>query len=500
MTRDRALACCGLLLAACAELCSTGLLGLSGWFISACAVAGAATFSSFSYLAPSGGVRAFALARVGGNYSKNLVLHAAALRRAFVARTDLFHRAAEGRSDGTWSGEFLDRGMTDADTTGMALINATTPTVVAAATATTGALAVGLASSPVTAIVLAAGAVVTAWVAHRTARTDEQRTRATLRAESVTATDAWPEMASLGATPQLAARTIASFGQLDIARDTVDRHRRSTDLFSGLTGVATVAATIVCCLGTDPATFVFVALTAVGVVAQTEQLSAAAQARTAAAEAHHRLVTPHSRETVPAIHAWATEKDIGFDEYALPPTVLRRARVVRAHIPRGGTLVITGRSGSGKTTLLRTLAAALRQLDPTGDRPTVTAVTADEHLFTGTLGSNWRLADPTVTDADINRHLAELWLDRSGLTADTPVGPGNRKPSGGELRRVYLGRAMATRPHVLIVDEPTTGLDEPTAQHILDILTKLPDTTVIIATHEPPTSPRSRHMSTLPLD
>ncbi len=70
------LAAGGLVLAVVAELSSAGLLGLSGWFISACAVAGAAAFGSFSYVAPSGGVRAFALARVAGNYSKRLVLHA----------------------------------------------------------------------------------------------------------------------------------------------------------------------------------------------------------------------------------------------------------------------------------------------------------------------------------------------------------------------------------------------------------------------------------------
>ncbi|MFI6744151.1 hypothetical protein ACIBI9_65795 [Nonomuraea sp. NPDC050451] len=78
--RARALAGAGLALAVIAELSSAGLLGLSGWFISACAVAGAATFSSFSYIAPSGGVRALALARIAGNYSRRLTLHAAALR------------------------------------------------------------------------------------------------------------------------------------------------------------------------------------------------------------------------------------------------------------------------------------------------------------------------------------------------------------------------------------------------------------------------------------
>ncbi|MGN9838293.1 ATP-binding cassette domain-containing protein [Nonomuraea sp. H19] len=509
----RALASAGLVLTVIAELSSAGLLGLSGWFISACAVAGAATFSSFSYLAPSGGVRAFALARITGNYSKRLTLHAAALRRVATARAELFHRAAaadRGHLDGMWSGDLLDRSMADADTVGMALIQCTAPAAVAAAMAVTGVLAIALATSIAPAAVLAAGLGIIALVAYRTssaAHPAEQHTRKALRAETVTTTDAWAEMASLGAAEQLAARTTAKFSQLDAARDAAGRRQLCKALLTGLVGVATVAATIVCEIGTDPATFVFVALMAVGVVAQAEQLGVAAEARTAAAAAHQRLMvnapshTPDDM-TVPAMRSWAAEQVIGFDGYLLPPTALRPGRVIGAQVTRNGILVVTGRSGSGKSTLLRALASSMRQsFAPDDNRPAVTAIAADDYLFSGTLGSNWRLADPGMTDEDVDARLTQLWLDRSGLTARTPVGPGGRDLSGGELRRVYLGRALVTRPHVLIVDEPATGLDDQTAQHILGILANLPDTAVVIATHELPASLRSLdHVSTLLLD
>ena len=100
-----------------------GLFGLSGWFISACAVAGAATFSSFSYIAPGGGVRAFALTRITSNYSKRLVCAPPPCGRSPLARPGLFDRAAatdRARVDGMWSGELLDRSMADADSAGMA--------------------------------------------------------------------------------------------------------------------------------------------------------------------------------------------------------------------------------------------------------------------------------------------------------------------------------------------------------------------------------------------
>ncbi|MFF4274227.1 ATP-binding cassette domain-containing protein [Streptomyces sp. NPDC001536] len=510
--RGSSLAAGGLVLAVVAELSSAALVGLSGWFISACAVAGAATFSSFSYVAPSGGVRAFAMTRVAGNYSRRLVLHAAALRRIAAARSGLFDRAAvgeRGQEDRLWSGELLDRGMADTDSAGMALIESTTPVVVTAVLTVAAVLAVAASTSVVPAAVLAAGVAVMAVTAHRapgTAGEAEQRTRKALRAELVTAVDAWTELASLGAAEQLAARTTARFTRLATARATAGRRRHLTELGGGLIGTATLIATVATEGAPDVPTYVFVVLLSLGVLAQAEQLAAAAEARATAKAAHHRLTTTAPLTTsAPAaaeIRSWSTERGIGFADYALPPMALRPGRVLGATVPRGTMLVVTGRSGSGKSTLLRALTASLRQgAEGRDGRPAVVAVAPDDHLFTGTLGSNWRLADPALTDDEIDERLAELLLNDSGLTATTAVGPGGRQLSGGELRRVYLGRALARHPHVLIVDEPTTGLDERTARHVLGILQSLPDTTVVLALHAVPEwLDASPHMTRLPLD
>jgi len=511
----RTLAIAGLALAVAAEACSVGLLGLSGWFISACALAGAATFSSFSYIAPSGGVRAFALARIAGNYSKRLVLHAAALQRVATARADFFDRtAATDRADraAVWSGELLDRSMADADSAGMALIESVAPVTVTAAMTAAGVFAVALAASGATAALLAAGIGFTAMFAYRmpgTALASEQRARKVLRAEVVAAVEAWPEMASLGAAGQLAARTTARFGQLDTARAAVTHRRRRTALITGLVSVTTLTATIASTINASPhpATVVFTALIAVGAMAQAENLPTAAKARATAAAARHRLsaiaTSPALSEAVaPAMWSWATEEAIGFDGYLLPAIARRPERVLSAQVVRGGMLVVAGRSGSGKSTLLRALAASLRRSLETRDgRPAATVVAADDYLFTGALGANFRLADPAMTDDEVDQRLADLWLDRSGLTANTRVGAGGRNLSGGELRRVCLGRALATRPHVLIVDEPTTGLDEQTAQHILRNLAHLPGTTVVAAVHAMPALLTSDdRVSTLSLD
>ena len=63
-----------------------------------------------------------------------------------------------------------------------------------------------------------------------------------------------------------------------------------------------------------------------------------------------------------------------------------------------------------------------------------TAVLADGYLFTGTVASNLRLANPTANDDDISDLLASMLLDRTGLDPGTKIGVGGRSLSGGKQR------------------------------------------------------------------
>jgi ATP-binding cassette, subfamily C, bacterial CydC len=486
----------GLALAVLAEACSVGLLALSGWFIASSAVAGAAAYSLFSVMNPSGGVRAFAVSRIAANYGGRDVLHCAALRRITAARLRFYDRAAaEPGAHGAWSGQLLDRVMADADTEGMALIQATTPIVTAGTMTAGGCLVFALAGYPLTAAIVAAAGVACAALAGATARRagDPARTRGALRAELVTAVAAWPEMASLGALDQLTERSLDRLAAFDRGQF---RHAAATARTQGIvrvTKAAALVATVALAMERrgSVSTLVFLTLLAAGVLGNAERLVAAMQARALARQATRRLDTAGNEETgarPPTFRITHNRDGLTVTDYQLPATPARDARQIGFTIPLGQTLFVIGASGSGKTTLLEAIGAALRE----AATAVVAAVLADDYLFTGTVAGNIRLADPAATDNDVDQLLTGLLLDRGQVGPATMTGPGGRDLSGGEQRRLHIARALATQPDILLIDEPTTGLDTTTGVHVLaEIRRRLPHAVLVIAMHKRPADPRA---------
>jgi ATP-binding cassette subfamily C protein CydC len=427
-------------------------------------------------------VRAFALGRIATGYASRVVLDAAALRRISAARLGFYdHAAADPATHGTWSGQSLDRVMADADTTGMALIQATAPVTVAVAMTAGGCLVIVLAGYPLVAMVLAVAAACAALAILAARRTDDgSRTRGALRTELVTAIGAWTEMASLGATDQLAHRTLQRlvnfesqrFLQAVTSARTLGAARAVTAAALALT-VALAAAR-----GASVATLVFIVLVAAGVMGNAERLVAATQAWTCSNQGGQRLASVGSDKArrpghvLPALRATYDRRGLTVSGYRLPDTPTRTARQLEFAVAPGQTLVVT-------------------------------AVLADDCLFTGTVATNIRLANPTASDDDINDLLATMSLDRTGLHPSTEIGASGRDLSGGEQRRLHLARALATHPDVLLIDEPTTGLDTSTAAHVLKaIRRRLPHAVLVLAMHEPPAAPDplGSAWSTMPLD
>src|SRR5579864_2366564 len=122
----------GLCLACLASLAAVGQLGLSGWFITTSALVGLLGITTFSFLFPSGSVRAFALLRTAARYGERVVNHQATF--IFLARLRVlcFARAAHLPLPSITryrSGDLLTRMMADIDTLDQLLVRILVPTL-----------------------------------------------------------------------------------------------------------------------------------------------------------------------------------------------------------------------------------------------------------------------------------------------------------------------------------------------------------------------------------
>jgi thiol reductant ABC exporter CydC subunit len=177
---------------------------------------------------------------------------------------------------------------------------------------------------------------------------------------------------------------------------------------------------------------------------------------------------------------------------------------VSLDLPPGRRIALVGPTGCGKSTVA---ALLVRFLDPvagsvtldgvdlralTGDqvREMVTLVDAEAHLFDTTIEANLRVARADATDDQLRAALrAACLLDFvDGLPdgLDTRVGERGTALSGGQRRRLALARGLLRDPRILVLDEPTEHLDEPTAREITaDLLAATRGRTVVLITHRP---------------
>src|SRR5439155_11002340 len=129
-----------------------------------------------------------------------------------------------------------------------------------------------------------------------------------------------------------------------------------------------------------------------------------------------------------------------------------------------------------------------RDLDLATLRQQVSLVLQDAVIFHGTVADNIRYADPEASDERVMEvaeaaHVTEF-LDRLPNGLDTIVGERGATLSGGQRQRICVARAMLADAPILILDEPTTGLDHESENFVLDGLAQLSrDRTTIVISH-----------------
>ncbi len=119
-------------------------------------------------------------------------------------------------------------------------------------------------------------------------------------------------------------------------------------------------------------------------------------------------------------------------------------------------------------------------------RQAMSVVPQRVHLFSATLRDNLLLAAPEADDAHLSATLEKVGLEKllqdGGLNGW--LGEGGRQLSGGELRRLAIARALLHDAPLMLLDEPTEGLDAATESQILHLLADvMRDKTVLMVTH-----------------
>ncbi|QIY96808.1 ABC transporter ATP-binding protein [Streptomyces sp. S1D4-11] len=169
----------------------------------------------------------------------------------------------------------------------------------------------------------------------------------------------------------------------------------------------------------------------------------------------------------------------------------------------GELVIVTGPSGAGKSTLSKLLT---RFYDPTAGvvcldgvplpdvsleflRENVALLPQETLILHGTIRENIECGRPGATQADIERAatdaVAHDFISALPDGYDTEIAPGTATLSGGQLQRIAIARAMLRAAPVLVLDEPTAGLDSIAARRVVQPLRHLmAGRTTIMITHD----------------
>ncbi|MFP1725175.1 heme ABC transporter ATP-binding protein/permease CydC [Lonsdalea quercina] len=511
----------GVVLAIVTLLASIGLLTLSGWFLAGSALAGLAGLYTFNYMLPAAGVRGAAITRTVSRYFERLVSHDATFRVLLHLRVYIFSRIlplSPGGLSRFRQADLLNRLVADVDTLDHLYLRVISPLLSALVVIVAVAFGLSWLDSTLAmtlATIMLLLLVIMPPVFYRTGQPiGEALTQ--LRAQYRLQLTAWlqgqAELTIFGSLVSFRHR----LDQLENRWLSRQRQQATLSALSQSLIILSSGLTVTLILwmaangvggDTQPgaliALFVFASLAAfeaLGPVANAFQHIGQVAASAVRVDQLMKLapaVVFTAEGPAPASHATLTLDNVSFTYPDQPLPVLQH---ISLSLQPGEHIALLGKTGCGKSTLLQLLTRAwdcregaislngspLSAWSEENLRSMMSVVPQRVHLFSDTLRQNLRLAAPEASDEVLTQVLQQVGLahllEQEGLNAW--LGEGGRQLSGGEQRRIGLARALLHPAPLILLDEPTEGLDAETEQRMLQLLREhCKDKTLLVITH-----------------
>lgn len=517
----------GGVLALVATLAGIGLISLAGWLITACALSGLAAPDGiavgFNYMQPAAEIRALAIIRTAGRYAERVLTHEATLRVLSTIRVWLFERLVNLsvlQSNQLRSGDYLSRLTREIDHLDAIYQRLLLPVVIATLGAVGMVCLLQLYAAEATWIVLllyVSAMIIIPCIFYNVSQRYAQRLITVIAELRVRLLDQFQGLAELIAYRQLEQFQSAGIQILETQISLQRQQHRILSRANALNAfVVQLAPFVLLIIGAnlyqqqqlfgEHWVMLLLCLMVIFelVLAMNQTAQQFATTKTAAARIK-ALAEPSD-----AVKAQVPKCNLENSHISLQQLCFRYPGQENAvlhslslEIPVGRKIAIIGESGVGKTTLLKLL---LGDISPQAGRLMLSGIhykelnrqqilqhigvlTQRNQLFATSIRDNLLIGRPEANNEQLNNALSMAGLKQflkylpTGL--ETWLGEDGARVSGGEARRIALARVFLKDAPVLLLDEPTEGLDQDTEAKIVQALKQYSrDKTVILITHK----------------
>jgi len=510
----------GIVLSTITMLASITLLTTSAWFITAMGVAGLAGVS-MNYFTPAAIIRGCAIVRTAGRYVERLVTHEATFRFLGELRVKTFRNFANATLEEIeqhHSADLTSRIQYDIEALQGFYVRILVP-ITASLFAALSCLLYLLQYElslfiTISSGLFLAGIVLPIFAYRHVSRNanDLSKTAERLKGQTVDMLDGLGDLIIFRGLTTARSTFSDAITQRILAVSTDETValiiKNVIWLISQLTFIATIilAASLLQQNHLSQANFVLISMFAVACFESIGQIAPAIMLIPQTRSATDRVFTfddhPNALNTPQTEDVHTTDLNIQNVVFTYKGLSSRRMQF-DFRLPAGQKVLIKGPSGIGKSTLIDLLVAQrhpqsgtislnnvpLRDMTPTQLVSSFSVAPQTTHIFTGTLLENLTLGCQSCSIEEITKVLdiCELTTLVDSLTErlDTHIGEQGYNLSGGQIRRIGVARALLKPSPILILDEPTEGLDPDTATRMMtNIVSTLDGRSLIVISHQ----------------